>query len=116
MGNKIDFKNKILVNEKEGKEFAEKNNIKFYSMSVKDNINIQNFFNDLKSCLSNNTINNNINNNIKDIIYGNPSKESYKVILLGDCGVGNKSSLVNRIQGNDFATKYAIDFWCLLHN
>ena len=102
LGNKINLKKKIIIKDKEGKSFADKNNIKFYSISVKGNINIQNFFNDLKSCLANNTINNNINNNIKDIIYGNPSKESYKVILLGDCGVGNKSSLVNRIQGNDF--------------
>ena len=35
LGNKIDLKNKIFVNEKEGKEFAQKNNIKFYSISEK---------------------------------------------------------------------------------
>ena len=55
--NKIDLKDNIEVTEKEGKEFADKNNIKFYSMSVKNNINIQHFFNELKSCLKNNTIN-----------------------------------------------------------
>ena len=42
LGNKIGLKKKIIVNEKDGKEFADKNNIKFYS---------------LKSCLKNNTIN-----------------------------------------------------------
>ena len=57
MGNKIGLKKKIIVNEKDGKEFADKNNIKFYSISVKNNINIQHFFNELKSCLKNNTIN-----------------------------------------------------------
>ena len=103
LGNKINLKKKIIVNEKDGKEFADKNNIKFYSISVKNNINIQHFFNELKSYLKSNTINNTINNDISYIVYGNPSKESYKVVLLGDCGVGNKSSFTNRLQGNAFA-------------
>ena len=89
------------MKEKEGKIFANNNKIKFYSISVKKNINIKGFLNDLKSCLENDT-NNNINNGIKEIFYGNPSKECYKVVLLGDCGVGSKSSLVNRLMGNKF--------------
>ena len=101
LGNKIDLKSNIKVEEKEGKILADENNIKFYSISVKKNINIQKFFNELKSCLEND-ISNNINNGIKEIFYGNPSKECYKIVLLGDCGVGAKSSLVNRLMGNKF--------------
>ena len=101
LGNKIDLKSNIKVEEKEGKIFADENNIKFYSISVKKNINIQNFFKGLKSYLEND-INNNYDNGIKETFYGNPSKESYKIVLLGDCAVGSKSSLVNRLMGNEF--------------
>jgi len=65
LGNKIDLKKKIIIKDKEGKSFSDKNNITFYSISVKNNINIQNFFNDIKSCLEKNT--NNINT-LKDIL------------------------------------------------
>ena len=43
LGNKIDLKSKIKVEEKEVKIFSDENNIKFYSISVKQNINLQNF-------------------------------------------------------------------------
>ena len=101
LGNKIDLKSDIKVKEKEAQKFTDENNIKFYSVSVKKNINIQKFLNDLKSSIENDT-NNKINNRIKGTFNGNPSKECYKVVLLGDCGVWSKSSLVNRLKGNKF--------------
>jgi len=39
--------------------------------------------------------NNNINNGINEIIYGNPSKEKYKAVVLGDRKVGSKTSFMN---------------------
>ena len=48
LGNKIDLKNKIEVAIKEAKEFADKNNIKHFQLSVKNNKNIENFIKDLK--------------------------------------------------------------------
>ena len=45
---------------------------------------------------------NNINDEINGKRYGNPSKELYKVVTLGDCGVGNKTSFLNRNIGNQF--------------
>ena len=45
---------------------------------------------------------NKINNGINEIIYGNPSKEEYKVIVLGDSGIGAKSSLIIRIVNDEF--------------
>ena len=101
LGNKIDLKSDIKVKEKEAQKFTDENNIKFYSVSVKKNINIQKFLNELKSSIENDT-NNKINNGIKGAFNGNPSKECYKVVLLGDCGVWSKSSLVNRLKGNKF--------------
>ena len=70
-------------------------------MSVKDNINIPNFINDLKFNIEKN-INNNINNGINEIFYGSPSKECYRTVLLGDSGVGSKTSFVNVVVKDGF--------------
>ena len=90
IGNKIDLKDNIEVLENEVKEFADNNNIKHFQISVKNNINIQNFIDDL-------TINIEKIDNNSQIFYGNPSKESYKVAFLGDSGIGAKTSLINRM-------------------
>ena len=100
LGNKIDLKDKIEVKEKYVKKFADKNKIKYFSIYVKNDINIQNVIDDIKMNLE--KINNDINNGINEIIYGNPSKEIYKVVLLGDCATGAKTSLINRISANKF--------------
>ena len=42
LGNKIDLKDNIEVNESEVKEFTDTNKIKYFSISVKNDINIQN--------------------------------------------------------------------------
>ena len=43
LGNKIDLKYNIQIKEKDVKKFASKNGIKYYSISVKNDINIQKF-------------------------------------------------------------------------
>ena len=95
LGNKIDLKNKIEVAIKEVKEFADKNNIKHFQISVKNNLNIKNFITDLKMNIEKKDDN-------SPILYGNPSKKEYKVILLGESGVGAKTSLINRLVYNIF--------------
>ena len=70
LGNKIDLKDNIEVNENEVKEFTDINKIKYFSISVKNDINIQNLIDDIKINIEN--INNNVNNGINGIIYGNP--------------------------------------------
>ena len=40
LGNKIDLKDKIEVNENEVKEFTNTNKIKYFSISVKNDINV----------------------------------------------------------------------------
>ena len=94
LGNKIDLQDNIKVRVKEGKLFADINNFKFFSISVKNNINVQNFIDDLQTNLEKNIINK-TNNDINEIIYGNPSKFCYKVVLLGDSGIGSKTSFIN---------------------
>ena len=79
LGNKIDLKKNIQIKEKDVKKFASENGIKYFLISVKNDINIQKFFNNLKINIE--KIENNINNGIKEIIYGNPSKECYKIIF-----------------------------------
>ena len=101
LANKIDLINNREVREKEGKLFADVNNFKFFSISVKNDINIQIFINDLRTTLEQNRINK-INNGINEIIIGNPSKEDYKIVLIGDSGVGSKTSLMNRIVTGQF--------------
>ena len=103
LGNKYDLHNNIVVKEKEGKLFADINKINFFSISVKDNINIDNFINDLRMKIENNIENDkHINNGINEIIYGNPSKEHYKIVLLGDSGIGSKTSFINVVVNNKF--------------
>ena len=101
VANKIDLKSKIKVKEDRGKTFADANNIKYFSISVKNNINIDIFMNNLKSDIENN-IKNDINNGINEIFYGNPSKEYYKVVFVGDTGIGAKTSLINRIVNDEY--------------
>ena len=101
LGNKIDLKSEIVIKEIKGKQFALFYHYKYFSISVKENINIQDFITDLKSNIENN-VNNNINNGIKEIIFGSPSKQSYKTVLLGDSGVGSKTSLVNSLVNNHY--------------
>ena len=100
LGNKIDLIDNVEVIENEVIEFAEMNKIKYFPLSVKNDINIQNIFDDIKNNLKN--IKNKNNNGINEIIYGNPSKEKYKIILLGDSGVGNKTSFQKVIFGEEF--------------
>ena len=101
LGNKIDLKVNEEIEEDKVKKFADLNHIKFLSVSVKDNINIPNFINDLKFNIEKN-INNNINNGINEIFYGSPSKECYRTVLLGDSGVGSKTSFVNVVVKDGF--------------
>ena len=100
LGNKIDLKNKIEVTENEGRKFANENNIKYFPTSVNKNINIKNFIDDMKINIE--KINKDYNNGTKEIIYGNPSKENYKVVFLGDSGVGSKTSFLNRLNNGKF--------------
>ena len=53
--------------------------------------------------------NNNINNDINDIIYGYPSKESYKIVLLGDNEIGAKTSFMNVLVNGKFY--FMLDIW-----
>ena len=100
LGNKIDLKDNIDINENEIKEFTDTNKIKHFSISVKDDINIQNLIDDIK--LNTENINNNINNGINEIIYGNPSKENYKITVLANSGVGTKTSLLRALNNRSF--------------
>ena len=102
LGNKIDLEGNVKSREKEGKIFSDMNNIKFFPISVKNNINIEEFLNDLKSTLEKNNHNNIKNNGINEIIYGNPSKNKYKVVLIGDSGIGSKTSFVEVVTNNEF--------------
>ena len=97
LGNKIDLKDNIEVNENDVKKFANINKIKYFPISVKKGINIKNFFDDVKHNLQG--IKNNLNN---EIIFGNPSKDVYKIILLGDCGIGSKTSLIKALTCDKF--------------
>ena len=100
LGNKIDLKDNIKISENEGKEFADKNNIKYFSISVKNDININNFIDDIKMNIE--KIDNIYDIGINETIYGNPSKKDYKVVLFGDSGIGSKTSLINRLISNTF--------------
>jgi len=74
LGNKIDLKNKIEVAIKEAKEFADKNNIKHFQLSVKNNKNIENFIKDLKINIEK------IDDNC-ELLNANPSKKEYNVFF-----------------------------------
>ena len=45
-----------MIREKEGKIFADINNIKFFPISIKNNINVEEFLNDLRTNLENNIL------------------------------------------------------------
>ena len=98
LGNKIDLKDNIEVIENEAKEFAGENNLNYFSLSVKNDINIQNFIDNLKINIE--KIDYYKNNEIFD---GNPLKAIYKVIFIGDCGIGAKTGLINRLLYNTFS-------------
>ena len=100
LGNKIDLKNNIIVKSKDAKKFSDKYKIKYFSISVKNDINIQKFIEDIKINIEN--IDNKVNNGINEIIYGNPSKQIYKAVFLGESGVGNKTSFINAIVSQTF--------------
>jgi len=100
LGNKIDLKDHIEVNENDVKKFVKINKIKHFLISVKNDINIQNLIDDIKINIEN--IKNNINNGINEKIYGNPSKENYKVVLRGDPATGAKTSLINVLVKGEF--------------
>ena len=51
LGNKIDLNSKIEVKEKKVKIFVDSNNIKYFPISVKNDINIKEFLSDLKTNL-----------------------------------------------------------------
>ena len=100
LGNKIDLENNIIVASKDAKNFSDKHKIKYFSISVKNDMNIQKFIEDIKINIEN--IDSKINNGINEIIYGNPSKQIYKAIFLGDSGVGNKTSFIKAIVSRTF--------------
>ena len=79
LGNKIDLKNKIEVAIKEAKEFADKNNIKHFQLSVKNNKNIENFIKDLKINIEK------IDDNC-ELLNANPSKKEYNVFFRREWG------------------------------
>ena len=107
LGNKIDLNSKIEVKEKKVKIFVDSNNIKYFPISVKNDINIKEFLSDLKTNLD---IDKHIiyNNGINEIIYGNPSKKNYKIVFIGDCAIGSKSTLINVLFFNKFDKNYPI--------
>ena len=70
-------------------------------MSVEYNVYVQNFIDDLKRVFAKG-INNKINIGINEILYGNPSKDVYQVVLLGESGIGSKTSLLNAIINKSF--------------
>ena len=91
LGNKMDLKDNIEVNENEIYKFTGINKIKHFSISVKNDINIQNLIDDIKINIE--IINNGINRK---------PKESFKVVFLGDSGVGSKTSFIARMVKGDF--------------
>jgi len=84
LGNKIDLKDNIEVNENEVYKFTDINRIKHFSISVKNDINIKNLIDDIKINIE--IINNGINRT---------PKKYYKVVFFGDSGVGSKTSFIN---------------------
>ncbi len=55
IGNNCDLENQRVVSYQEGKDFAKKNNILFFEVSAKDNINIKEAFESLVEELINST-------------------------------------------------------------
>ena len=94
LGNKIDLKNKIKVTETKAKNFANSENIKYFSISIKDDTNVKNFIKDLKLTIDN-KFKDDVKRRIKDKLNGKKIKMKYKAVLLGDSGIGSKTSLLN---------------------
>jgi len=87
--NKIDLKDNIEVTENEGKEFADKNNIKYFQIADKEK-DIKNLIYDMKMSIEKIDY-----NSIK--LDGNPSKSVFKISFIGDNEVGTKTSLIKRL-------------------
>ena len=103
LGNKIDRLYRREIDKIDGEKFADSNNMRFFEISVKKNINIRNFIQDLLSNIEKDIANPIplINNN--DII---PSKKIYKVAFIGDSYTGAKTSLINRLMNLSFEEFY----------
>ena len=112
LGNKIDLQGDIKVREEEAKIFADSKKIKYFPISVKNNINIDEFLYDLKANLD---IDKHIiyNNGINEIFYGNPSKKTYRIVFLGECAIGSKSTLINVLVYHKFDYSSACNGSCL---
>ena len=91
LANKIDLQNQIVVPQYEGKEFSDKNNFKFFPISVQNEENIQNFFDDLKINLE----------KIDNFYEINSSRDEFKISFVGDSGT-SKTSLMNRLLYDKF--------------
>ena len=91
LANKIDLQNQIVVPQYEGKEFSDKNNFKFFPISVQNEENIQNFFDDLKINLE----------KIDNFYEINSSRDEFKILFVGDSGT-SKTSLMNRLLYDKF--------------
>ena len=87
--NKTDLKDNIEVTENEGKEFADKNNIKYFQIADKEK-DIKNLMYDIKMSIEKIDY-----NSVK--LDGNPSKSKYKISFIGDSEVGTKTSLIKRL-------------------
>ena len=92
IGIKIDSEEKT---KNEAINFSLKNNLKYFSISHKNENDIKVFIKDLLQNLKKNS---EINNN-KD---SKCIKGKYKVCFLGSCGAGAKTCLINAIIGKDF--------------
>lgn len=101
LGNKIDLNGNVEISENEIKEFTEINKIKHFFISVKNNININEFFNDIIITVENIPKNNNTYKSDKEIIYGNPSTKEKKIVFIGDSQVG-KTSFIKLLLGEGF--------------
>ena len=82
----------------DAKIFALAYNMKFISISSKNEDEIKKFLGDLLECLEKEEINKISQLKIKNKII----KDSYKVIFVGSSGAGAKSSLINAIMGDKF--------------
>ena len=100
IGIKIDSNNSKDVTSKEAMQFAEINNIKFLSISDKDDINkiisylIDNIEKEMNAIKANKI---EIKKNPEKII----RKKAYKIIFAGDSAIGAKTSLINEIMFKD---------------
>ena len=94
LGNKIDLNGNVEISENEIKEFTELNNIKHFFISVKNNININEFVRDIIRTRYNIRTKNKIKKSEVEIIIGLPSKKENKIVFLGDSQVG-KTCFIN---------------------